>query len=109
MSSLKDMINKYTSGESTLEATNKALEEVGANFRLNPVKHILTEDEKHATTIGYYPEQANGYGLLDTGTGSLDKVQVQDGKLVNCNCGKMYALLSIAGRAYHIKGDTLVE
>lgn len=109
MSSLKEIINKYTAGEATLEATNTALEEVGANFHLNPGKNILTEEEKRATTIGYYPDQANGYGLLDTGTGSLDKAQVKNGKLVNCDCGSMYALFSIAGKTYHVKGSILTE
>jgi len=109
MRDLKTIISKYTSGEATLESTNSELERVGANFQLDPQKNVLTEEEKHATTIGYYPEQATGYGLLDTGTGSLDKVKVQNGKLVNCDCGIMYALVSIAGRTYHIKGNTLVE
>lgn len=109
MRDLKEIISKYTAGEATLEATNRALEDAGAGFHLNPGKNILTEAEKRATTIGYYPEQANGYGLLDTGTGSLDKVKIKDGKLVNCDCGIMYALVSISGRTYHVKGDTLVE
>ena len=109
MRDLKEIISKYTAGDATLEATNTALEEVGANFHLNPQKNVLSEEEKRATTIGYYPEQANGYGLLDTGTGSLDKVKIKDGKLVNCDCGIMYALVSMAGRTYHGKGTTLVE
>jgi len=109
MRDLKEIISKYTAGDATLEATNAELEKVGAKFHLNPKKNVLSEEEKRATTIGYYPEQANGYGLLDTGTGSLDKVKIQNGKLVNCDCGMMYALVSIAGRTYHVKGDTLVE
>ena len=109
MRDLKEIISKYTAGEATLEATNEALDKVGANFHLNPQKNILSEAEKRSTTIGYYPEQANGYGLLDTGTGSLDKGKIQNGKLVNCDCGMMYALVSIAGKTYHVKGDTLVE
>lgn len=109
MSSLKDILNQYTSGEATLEDTNEALTDVGAGFHLVPERNTLTELEKRSTTIGYYPEQANGYGLLDTGTGTLDKVQVRNGQLVGCDCGDMYALCSIAGRAYHVKGSTLTE
>ena len=109
MKDLKKIISKYTAGDATLEATNEALANAGANFHLNPQKNILSDEEKRATTVGYYPEQANGYGLLDTGTGSLDKVKIQNGKLVNCDCGMMYALVSIAGKTYHVKGNTLVE
>ena len=109
MRDLKEIINKYTVGDVTLEATNTELEKVGANFHLAPQKNILSEEEKRATSVGYYPEQANGYGFLDTGTGSLDKVKIQSGKLVHCDCGTLYALVSIAGRTYHVKGSTLVE
>ena len=109
MSKLRDIISKYTAGEITLDFTNKALEDAGAGFHLDPRKNVLTEEEKRATTVGYYPEQANGYGLLDTGTGSLNKVRVKNGQLVNCDCGNLYALLSIAGKTYHIKGRFLAE
>lgn len=109
MSHLREIINKYTAGEATLETTNNALADAGAGFHLNPKKNILTEEEKRATTVGYYPEQANGYGLLDTGTGSLDKVRVKNGQLVNCDCGSMYALFCIAGKTYHVQGRTLTE
>jgi len=109
MKSVTEILGKYTAGEASLEDTNAALKEAGSGLYLNPQKNVLTEEDKRATTIGYYPDQANGYGLLDTGTGSLDKVLVKDGKLVNCNCGEMYALCLIAGRTYEVKGDTLVE
>ena len=109
MKSVTEIIGKYTAGEASLEETNAALKEAGSGLYLNPQKNVLTEEDKRATTIGYYPEQANGWGFLDTGTGTLDKVQVKDGKLVNCDCGEMYALCLIAGRTYEVKGDTLVE
>lgn len=109
MRDLKDIISKYTAGDATLETTNAALEVVGANFHLDPRKNILSEEEKRATSVGYYPDQANGYGLLDTGTGTLDKVEIHSGKLVNCDCGTQYALVSIAGRTYHVQGNTLVQ
>ena len=89
MSKLREIIGKYTAGEATLEATNRALEDAGAGFHLNPGN--------------------NGYGLLGTGTGSLDKVQVKNGQLVNCDCGNMYALLSIAGKTYHVRGRALAK
>lgn len=104
---LAEIMGLYTSGKTTLEETNKKLKEADADLRLDPEKNILTEEEKHRTFVGYYPEQASGFGLLDTGTGSLDKVRVQGGQLVDCDCGSMYALVFIAGKMYHVQGRTL--
>lgn len=99
-----DILRKYTAGEMTLEETNVALE--GKGFHLEPGKNILTEEDKRATTIGYYPDQANGWGLLDSGTGTLDKVQIVNGKLAN-SMGEAFAIVFIGGKSYEVKGDTL--
>lgn len=109
MKNITEIILKYTAGETTLEETNAALKEAGSGLSLNPEKNVLTEEDKRATTIGYYPDQANGWGLLDTGTGSFDKVQVKNGQLVGCDCGEMYALYLIAGKTYRVKGAMLAE
>ncbi len=109
MKNITEIILKYTAGEATLEETNAALKEAGSGLSLNPEKNVLTEEDKRSTTIGYYPDQANGWGLLDTGTGSFDKVQVKDGRLVGCDCGEMPALYLIAGKTYRVKGAVLAE
>jgi len=109
MKNITEIIGKYTAGENTLEETNAALKEAGAGLHLDPEKNVLTEADKRATTIGYYPDQANGWGLLDTGTGTMDKVEVRGGQLVNCDMGESYALVFIAGRIYHVKGRQLVD
>lgn len=106
---ITEIIGKYTSGEATLDETNAALKEAGSGLHLDPNKNKLTEEEIRATTIGTYPDQANGYGLLDTGTGSLDKVEVKNGELTSCDCGSMYALCVIAGRTYKVEGTKLVD
>lgn len=115
MKNSTEIILKYTAGEATLEETNAALKEVGSGLQLDPNKNILTEADKRTTTIGYYPDQANGWGLLDTGTGSLDKIQVVDGKTeypintVIDGEANMLAYVLIAGRTYKVMGDTLVD
>ena len=101
-----DTIKKYTAGELSLEEVNAELK--GTGLQLNPGKNIITEEEQRATTVGYYPDQANGWGLLDSDTGSLDKVFVKDGKLVNCDMGETFALCIIGGKSYEVKKDTLV-
>ena len=109
MSNVNEIMSKYTAGEITAEEANEQLSAAEAGFHLEPGKNVLTEDEMRATTIGHFPDQANGYGLLDTGTGTMDKVRVKDGRLVNCDMGESYALLIIAGRTYQVKGTVLVE
>ena len=108
MSKITDTINKYTAGKATLEETNTALAEMGVGIHLEPGKHELTAEEVAASKADT-AAAANGYGLLDTGTGSLDKVQVKDGQLVDCDCGEMYALCMIAGKTFRVQGAALVE
>ena len=109
MSKVNEIMAKYTAGEITAEEANAKLAAAEAGFRLQPGKNALTEEEKQATTVGYYPDQVNGYGLLDTGTGTLDKVRCENGQLVGCDCGESFAEVIIAGHTYQVKGAVLVE
>mgnify|MGYP000943034531 CR=1 FL=1 len=108
MRTIPAIITKSTAGEANLADTNAALAELGAGIHLDPGKHELTAEETAAAKADT-AATANGYGLLDTGTGTLDKVQVQDGQLVNCDCGEMYALCMIAGKTFRVQGTALVE
>ena len=109
MKNLDEIINDYTSGKVGLPETNEALKEAGSNLYLNPDRNKLTEEEKHSTTVGYYPDQANGYGLMDHSVGCMEKVHVVNGKCVSCDMGEEAAYVYIAGKKYELKGDTLVE
>ena len=108
MKTIEEIILDYTKGEKDLTETNEALKEAG-NIFLNPDRNKLTEEEKGSTTVGYYPNQANGYGLMDHGVGCLEKVHVVNGKTVDVNMGAETAYVYIAGKKYELKGDTLVE
>ena len=109
MSNIREIMEKYTGGEITAEEANEQLRLQKAGFHLEPGKNVITEEEKRATTIGYYPEQANGFGHLFSGTGTPDKVRVKDGRLVNCDMGESFAEVIIAGHTYQVKGAVLVE
>ena len=93
MKSIIEILGQYTAGKATLEETNADLKEAGAEFHLDPRKNELTPEEI-----------AQGYGLLDTGTGSFDKVQVKDGQLMNCDCGEMAAFVLLEGKYYPVYG-----
>lgn len=114
MNNIQETLLAYTAGEKTTEEVNEILKGSGLTF--TPGKNALTEEEIRATTIGTYPDMANGWGLLDTGTGSMDKVFLKDGKLdhvVNevMEDGSVNSTVNlyIAGRLYNVEGDTLVE
>lgn len=92
-----EIIRKYTAGEASLEETNAALMEIRAGFHLDPQRNEIK------------PDEVGRFGLLDTGTGSLDKVEVRDGKLIGANMGEMFALCIIGDKVYEVQGDTLVE
>lgn len=111
---INEAIGKYTAGEMTAEAVNGVLREAGAGFSFRPGQNVLTEADLRETTVGHYPEQANGWGLLDTGTGSLDKVRIVNGKLdypvnqVNPDGStSMAAYVHICGKIFQVFGNTL--
>lgn len=113
---INEILKDYTAGEADLEKTNAALQEAGAGFGLKPGKNVLTDEDRKQTVVGYYPEQASGWGLLDTGTGSMERVHVINGRLdhaVNQVDGdgkaNMTAYVIICGKTYEVLGDTLAE
>lgn len=98
---INDILMKYTAGEMDLETTNKALKDAKAGFHLDPKKNELTKDEI----------KSGSAGLLDTGTGSLDKVKIDPAKLelLNCDMGEGYAICIYKGNLYEVKGKKLVD
>lgn len=116
MKSIYEILKDYTTREVDLEDANEALKAAGASFHLVPGRNEITEQDLWETVVGYYPEQASGWGLLDTGTGSLDKVHVVNGRLdyaVNevlpDGRTNMAAYVTICGKTYEVLGDKLAE
>ena len=98
MKKINDIIADYTNGKATLEETNAALKLAGASFHLDPQKNAIA------------PDEVGQYGLLDTGTGSYDKVKVENGRILGGGVGDMYALCLFNGKTYRVvDGDRLEE
>lgn len=116
MNSINEILRDYTAGGKTLEDTNAALAEAEAGFRLEPGRNEITEEDRRNTTVGYYPEQADGVGLLFTGTGTPDKVGVYHGRLEYAvnevqsdGAVNSFAQVMICGKVYDVRGDALAE
>ena len=100
------ILNQYSNGEISLEDANKALKEMNTGFYLDPTKNDLTAEEiKNGTA-----------GLLDTGTGSFDKVQIINGELeyevnqVNPDgTVNMDAFVLMMGKTFRVEGKKLIE
>ena len=60
-----DILRKYTDGQLSLQEANAALKECRAGVHLDPQRNYI------------HPGEKDLYGLLDTGTGTLDKVRPQ--------------------------------
>ena len=105
MVDINKILKQWADGEKTVEETNEALK--GTGIYVDPDKQKIAEGEG-----AVYCEdlsKINGYGLLDTGTGTLDKVKIKNGKLVD-SIGNMAALVLVGGVHYKVvDGDTLVK
>ena len=105
MVDINKILKQWTDGEKTVEETNEALK--GTGIYVDPDKQKIVEGEG-----AVYCEdlsKINGYGLLDTGTGTLDKVKIKNGKLVD-SIGNMAALVLVGDVHYKVvDGDTLVK
>ncbi len=98
---ITDILKAYTNGEKTIAETNTILAEIKSDLRLAEDKNSLTNDEIAMGTAG----------LLDSGTGSINKVFIDTEKmeLVNCDMGKAVAFCIVKGKTYRVDGKKLVE
>jgi len=90
------MLFDYIGGKLSAEQANEELAKHGLNIRIDPNRCNLTDEQI-----------ADGWGLLDTGTGTMDPARMTDGKLVNVDCGDSYALFFHDGKMYEVKGKDL--
>nr|DAH90761.1 MAG TPA: hypothetical protein [Caudoviricetes sp.]DAR48929.1 MAG TPA: hypothetical protein [Caudoviricetes sp.]DAY80686.1 MAG TPA: hypothetical protein [Caudoviricetes sp.] len=109
MKTVEEVLQKYTLGEAGKDETNDGLKELGSPLRLNPDRNVITPEELAETRVGETPAEANGWGILDHGVGSLEKVHVVNGRTVDVDMGHEAAYVYIAGRKYRLRSDVLTE
>lgn len=98
MVNMYEIIKAFEAGEKTLEQANAELK--GTGIQLDPEKNNIKEGT--GAIICEDVSKINGYAMLDTGTGSLDKVLIKDGKLVD-SVGDMFALVLIGKAMFEVQ------
>lgn len=113
---MEEILQDYTAGRLDARQANEELKKAGASLRLQPGRNEITLEEQQATRVGETPAQADGYGLLDTGTASMEKVRVRKGRLEHAvnevqpdGTVNMLAYVLIGGNRYAVLGDVLTE
>ena len=84
-----------------LDKANEALK--GTGISLNPDKNAVLPSE--AAVVCEDVNKINGFALLDTGTGSLDKVEIINGKLKH-SVGDIVAFVVIGDALFEVQNGT---
>ena len=97
MVNIYGVIKAWEAGEKTLEEANAELK--GTGIYLDPEKNVIKKGT--GAVVCEDVSKINGFAMLDTGTGSLDKVEIKDGKLV-CSQGDVFALVLIGDSMFEV-------
>ena len=101
MVNMYEIIKAFEAGEKTLEQANVELK--GTGIQLDPEKNVIKPEE--AAVVCEDVSKINGFAMLDTGTGSLDKVEIKNGKLVY-SVGDMVAFVVIGDALFEVMNGT---
>ena len=80
----------YISGKINLEELNEKWAEIGMELHIDPTKNVITTG---GATVKENDADINGYVMVDSGTGTLDKAMVKDGKLVYPSADILFAFI----------------
>ena len=109
MKNLEEILHHYTRGDKPLDETNQELKKLDCGLQLDPTRNLFSARELLETRAGETPDEANGWGILDHGVGSLEKVHVVNGRTVDVDMGQETAYVYMAGKRYRLRGDVLTE
>ena len=109
MKNLEEILHHYTRGDKPLDETNQELKKLDCGLQLDPTRNLFSARELLETRAGETPDEANGWGILDHGVGSLEKVHVVDGRTVDVDMGQEAAYVYMAGKVSGLRGDVLTE
>lgn len=102
-----EIIKQHTAGAITLEEANALLKknECGG-LQLDPFKNAITGQEFVDTVVSDDPAKVTGWGLMNHGVGTPEKMHVQNGKLdYDTGFHGDTAVLYIKGKIFAVNGD----
>ena len=99
---INKIINKYSDGEYTAEKANEELAKIDSNLFIDPNKNVLSDSEKNVVVQDI--TKFSGSALMNSGTGTKNKVAIKNGKLVD-GVGKMRVEIIIGAKIFHVKED----
>lgn len=97
MVNMYEIIKAWEAGEMTLDEANAELK--GTGISIDPKKNEI--EEGTGAIVFEDVSKINGFAMLDTGTGSLDKIEIKDGKLAH-SMGDMFALVLIGDSMFEV-------
>ena len=109
MKNLEEILHHYTRGDKPLDETNQELKKLDCGLQLDPTRNLFSAQELAETRVGETPDEANGWGILAHGVGSLEKAHVVNGRTVDVDMGQETAYVYMAGKRYRLRGDVLTE
>lgn len=105
MVDIYEIVKDWEDGKITEEEANLKL--IGTGVIIDSNKQKI--EEGASAVYCEDTSKINGYAMLDTGTGTLDKVEIKNGELVNGDVGDTYALIVFGDGSYHkVSGKTIL-
>ena len=100
----KKEMEKATTVEERKAVLDKANEGLkGTGLYLDPDRNTIKPEE--AAIVCEDVSKINGFALLDTGTGTMDKVEIKNGKLVY-SVGEIVAFVVIGDALFEVQNGT---
>lgn len=81
MSKATDIVLEHSKGTISLEEANKQLAAIGSDLCLDPHKNSISGAEMAKTHSDGTPEGTSGWGFMNHGIGTPEKMHVEKGKL----------------------------
>lgn len=101
-----EIIKNYTENTITLDEANRRLEEIGSTVRFDPFKNVISGKEFADTKVSDDPAEVTGWGMMNHGVGTPEKMHVQNGKFdYDTGFHGDMAVLYIKGKMFRVEGD----
>lgn len=111
MSNMNEIIKAYSDGKLSQEDANKQLEAIGSTVRIDEMKNVITEEEKKVTSTDGTPGGTTGWGFMNHGIGTPEKMYVKNGKF-EYDTGfdlDMNVTMTINGVKFRVNRDKLAD